>query len=193
MLAVADQPEQVEARLLKGRLRCPSCTDGVLGPWGFARERELRCPDGRRHQRFRRTRCRACRATHVLVPTSTLLRRVDLVEVIGAALLAKTAGVGHRRIAAALGLPATTVRGWLRRFRQRAAELWALAARMAHEHDAELGPIVARGSPIADALEALGVVAAAIVRRLGPVESPWQVISALTDTLMLSTSPLPSP
>jgi hypothetical protein len=68
-----------------------------------------------------------------------------------------------------------------------------LAAQMAHQNDAELGPIVARASPIADALEALGVAAAAIVRRLGPVESPWQVISALTDTLMLSTSPLPSP
>jgi transposase-like protein len=193
VLAVADRPEQVEARLLKGRLRCPSCADGLLGPWGFARERELRCPDGPRRQRFRRTRCRACRATHVLVPTSTLLRRFDLVEVIGAALLAKAAGLGHRRIAAALGLPATTVRGWLRRFRQRAEELWALAAQMAHQNDAELGPIVARASPIADALEALGVAAAAIVRRLGPVESPWQVISALTDTLMLSTSPLPSP
>ncbi len=147
MLAVADRPEQVEVRLLKGCLRCPSCADGLLGPWGFGRERELRCPDAPRRQRFRRTRCRACRATHVLVPTSTLLRRFDLVEVIGAALLAKAAGLGHRRIAAALGVPATTVRGWLRRFRQRAEELWALAAQMAHEHDAELGPIVNWGSP----------------------------------------------
>jgi hypothetical protein len=123
--------------------------------------------------------------------TSTLLRRLDLVEVIGAALLARATGLGHRCIAAALGLPATTVRGWLRRFSRRAAELWALAAQLAHQYDTELGPIAARGSPIADAVEALGVAAVAGVRRFGPVRSPWQVISALTDTLMLSTSPLP--
>ncbi len=193
MLAVADQPEQVEARLLRGRLRCPSCGDGVLGPWGFARERELRCPDGQRRLRFRRTRCRACKATHVLVPTSTLLRRLDVVEIIGAALLANAAGLGHRRIAGALGLPATTVRGWLRRLSRQAAELCALAAELAHRHDPNLGPIAARGSPSADAVEALGVAAAAVVRRFGPVLSPWQVISALTATLMLSPRLLPRP
>jgi hypothetical protein len=192
MLAVADAPVEVEARLLDGLLRCPSCMDGVLGPWGFARERELRGPGGRQRRRFRRTRCRTCRATHVLVPTTTLLRRLDLVEVIGAALLARANGLGHRRIAAALGRPATTVRGWLRRFGRRAAELWALAAQLAHRYDADLGPIAPRGSPTADAVEALGTAAAAVVRRFGQLRStPWQVISALTDTLMISTAPLP--
>lgn len=34
VLAVADQREQVETRLLEGRLWCPSCSDGVLAPWG---------------------------------------------------------------------------------------------------------------------------------------------------------------
>src|SRR2546429_8447151 len=34
--------------------------------------------------------------------------------------------------------------------------------------DPELGPIAARGSPTADAVEALGIAAAAIVRRFGP-------------------------
>lgn len=165
----------------------------MLGPWGFARERELRGPDARRRLRFRRTRCRACRATHVLVPTSTLLRRLDVVEVIGAALLAKASGLGHRRIATALGVPATTVRGWLRRFSRRAAELWALAAQIAHRHDPELGPIASRGSPDADAVEALGVAAAAVIRRFGPIQSPWRVISAITHTLMHSPRPLPQP
>jgi DNA-directed RNA polymerase specialized sigma24 family protein len=55
-----------------------------------------------------------------------------VVEVIGAALLAKASGLGHRRIAAALGVPATTVRRWLRRFSRRAAELWALGTQIAH-------------------------------------------------------------
>ena len=40
--------------------------------------------------------------------------------VIVAALAAKAAGVGYRRIAMSLGRPAETVRGWLRRFAARA-------------------------------------------------------------------------
>jgi transposase-like protein len=192
VLAVADQPEQVEARLLKGRLRCPSCVGGVLGPWGFARERELRHASGRERRRFRRWRCRACKTTHVLVPTSTLLRRLDDVDIIGAALLAKATGQGHRRIAAALGLPATTVRGWLRRFQRRAAAIWALAVRLAHRDDPELGPIEARGSPISDAVEALGVAVAALIRRFGPMRSTWEAASAMTGALLLSPTALPT-
>ncbi len=42
MLAVADASVEVEAQLLDGLLQCPSCVDGVLGPWGYGRERELR-------------------------------------------------------------------------------------------------------------------------------------------------------
>lgn len=192
MLAVADQPEQVEPRLLKGRLRCPSCADGVLGPWGFARERELRHGSGCERRRFRRSRCRVCKATHVLVPTSTLLRRLDDVEIIGAALLAKATGQGHRCIAAALGLPATTVRGWLRRFQRRAAAIWALAVGLAHRDDPELGPIEARGSPVSDAVEALGVAVAAFTRRFGPIRSTWEAVSAMTGALLLSLTALPT-
>jgi uncharacterized protein YdbL (DUF1318 family) len=97
---------------------------------------------------------------------SSLVRRLDLLEVIGAALWASAAGLGHRRIAAALGRPATTVRGWLR-FGRQAAELRALATQLAHRLDADLGPIAPRSSSTADAVEALGVAAAAAVRRLG--------------------------
>jgi len=43
-----------------------------------------------------------------------------LVTVIGAALAAKAAGTGARTVAAALGRPAETVRGWVRRFAGRA-------------------------------------------------------------------------
>jgi hypothetical protein len=39
----------------------------------------------------------------VLLPLVLLLRRADLAVVIGAALAAKARGVGHRRIAVALG------------------------------------------------------------------------------------------
>jgi hypothetical protein len=54
--------------------------------------------------------------SHVLLPVFALLRRADLVEVIGAALSAKAAGVGARTIAVGLGRPVETVRGWLRSF-----------------------------------------------------------------------------
>lgn len=45
----------------------------------------------------RRSRCRQCGATHVLLPAWCLLRRADAVVVIGAALEAAAAGDGHRK------------------------------------------------------------------------------------------------
>jgi hypothetical protein len=65
--------------------------------------------------RPRRARCIRCRATHVLLPAWCLPPRGDAAEVVGAALVAKAAGHGHRVTAAQLGRPAATVRGWLRR------------------------------------------------------------------------------
>ena len=86
---VEADPDRVEQDLAAGRLACPSCAGG-LGPWGFARPRRLRGRGGVQQRLCpRRGRCRACRATHVLLPTTGLLRRVDLVEVIGQALLAR--------------------------------------------------------------------------------------------------------
>lgn len=53
--------------------------------------------------------------SHSLLPDVLVTGRVDLVSVIGWALEAKAAGRGHRRIGVQLGVPAATVRGWLRR------------------------------------------------------------------------------
>ena len=71
----------------------------------------------------RRSRCRECGGTHVLLPAWCLLRRADAGEVIGAALEAAAAGDGHRKIAGRLGRPASTVRGWLRAFARRAEQV----------------------------------------------------------------------
>lgn len=49
-----------------------------------------------------------------LLPVSCLVRRVDVVGVIGAGLAYAASGWGHRRIAQQLGRPAGTVRGWMR-------------------------------------------------------------------------------
>jgi hypothetical protein len=115
LVTVGGDGAAVERRLLAGRLACPGCS-GVLAGWGFARARRVRGPDGAVRVRPRRARCTGCGVTHVLLPVGLLLRRADAVVVIGAALQARAAGMGWRRIAAGLGRPAETVRGWLRRF-----------------------------------------------------------------------------
>ena len=120
MKTVAATAAVVESQLESGALACPGC-GGRLAPWGHARVRSVRGPGGGERVRPRRSRCSGCRATHVLLPVFCLLRRAYTVTVIGAALAAKAAlGLGHRRIAVRLGVPAGTVRGWLRRFTARA-------------------------------------------------------------------------
>jgi hypothetical protein len=53
--------------LAAGRLACPSC-GGVLRPWGHTRDRRVAEPTGTVTVRLDRTRCRSCRATHVVLP-----------------------------------------------------------------------------------------------------------------------------
>ena len=178
MLIVCAEQARVEAELVGGLLGCPSCR-GVLGPWGHARERVLRCSAGDRLLRPRRARCRGCAGTHVLLPDVALLRRQDEVAVIGAAIEAKVAGEGHRPIASTAGGAADTVRGWLRRFAERAELIRAHFTRWAVALDPELGPVLPAGSGVADALEAIAVAARAWVLRFGPGD-PWRIASVLS-------------
>ncbi|KAA8958491.1 MAG: hypothetical protein F6Q13_15435, partial [Mycobacterium sp.] len=120
MVTVEADADEVERRLAAGELRCPVCS-GVLRGWGWARPRQLRGPDGSLQLCPRRSRCTSCGVTHVLLPVTALLRRADAAAVVVLALVEKaTRGVGFRRIAAKLARPAETVRGWLRRFAERA-------------------------------------------------------------------------
>jgi hypothetical protein len=130
-----------------------SVVSPVLGPWRHGRERVLRCLVGDRLLRPRRARCRGCAGTHVLVPDMALLRRRDEVTVIGVAIEAKVAGEGHRPIARRLGVHADTVRGWLRRFAERAELIRAHFTRWTVALDPEIGAVLPAGSGIADALE----------------------------------------
>jgi hypothetical protein len=186
VIVVLDQA-QAQRELATGRLACPGC-GGRLRPWGHARPRPVRHRGGQRSWvRPRRACCAGCGATHVLLAATSLPRRADRVEVVGAALLAAAGGWGHRPIAAALGLPPDTVRGWLRRARERAGWLRALAMRRAFELDPMLGPVTPRRSRLADAVEALGLAVAALTRRLGVLAaSPWPVIAALTGGRLLA-------
>lgn len=190
---VGAEPSQVESGLLAGVLVCPLCR-GVLGPWGRARERIVRRTGGIELLRPRRAKCRGCGRTHVLLPDVVLLRRRDGVAMIGAALEARAAGAGHRRIAGRLGVPAETVRGWLRRFAADAEAIRAHFTRWAFALDSTLGPVRPAGSRFADAVEAIGLAARAWVLRLGVASvGPWSLAAVLSGGGLLCHTSCPFP
>ncbi|MCX5130003.1 DUF6431 domain-containing protein [Streptomyces sp. NBC_00347] len=120
MLIVDSDGLLVERQLRAGQLECPLCSS-VLTPWGHARPREIRGDLGARlFLRPRRTRCSGCKITHVLLAEGLWPRRADAAVVIGAGLEIAALGMGHRQVAAHLGLAEGTVRGWLRAFARRA-------------------------------------------------------------------------
>jgi len=178
VLIVGIDAAAVDEALRGGRLGCPGCGAG-LRPWGHSVEREVRVRVGSERRRLRRSICRACAGTHVLIPEDTLLRRRDAVEVVGAALMAKARGDGHRRIAEDLGRHASTVRGWLRRFAVMADELREHFTRWAHALDPAHDRVWSGGSAFGDAVEAVGVLAIVAVRRFGP-RPPWSLASVVT-------------
>jgi hypothetical protein len=192
VLMVGVVQTQVEAELVGGLLGCPSCR-GVLGPWGHAPERALRCAGGdQRLLRPRRAKCRCCAGTHVLLPSCCLLRRRDEVVVIGAAIEAGAAGSGHRRIAVGLELAKDTVRGWLRRFAGDAEAIRAHFSRWAFALDPGLGRVTPAVSVFADAVEAIGIAVRTWVLRLGP-GPVWPVASLLAGGVLLCHTSCPFP
>lgn len=183
MLMVGSDLVGVERSLLSGELSCPGC-GGVLAPWGSSRWRSSRGAAGTVRHRPRRARCSWCGITHVLLTQEWLVRRADAVAVIGAALEARAAGVGHRPIAAALGRARSTVRGWLRRFACRAEQIRVHFTRLLHALDPSVSGLIPRNSVFADAVEALGAAAAAAVLRLSPTD-PWAFASRATGGRLL--------
>ncbi len=175
MKIVGTDAAVVDRALVGGELACPDC-GGRLRPWGFARWRVARGREGEERHRARRSRCRNCATTHVLIRSDVFIRRRDLAEVIGAALVAKATGMGHRPVAAMLGLPVSTVRGWLRRFAVNAEAIRVWFTVLAHGLDPMLAPITPGVSALADAVEAVAVAARAATLRLAPV-APWSFAS----------------
>jgi hypothetical protein len=181
----------VERRLAAGRLRCPGCS-GRLAGWGHARERVIRGQGGIGWRlRPRRSRCRGCGVTHVLLPVSCLLRRADGAAVIWAGLTASAAGTGHRKIAAGLGCPASTVRGWLARFTSRAELVRGVFTTWLCALDPDPPPLAPAGSAAADAVAAVAAAAAAAGRRwAGRLVSlsPGELASSVSRGRLLSPS-----
>ena len=162
----------VERRLLSGGLTCPGC-GWQLAPWGHAAPRFVRVSvDLVQRIRPRRVICSrgGCGRSHVLLPRFCLGRRVDVVAVIWAALLARAAGRGWRAICAAAGRPASTVRGWLSRFAAQAEPIRAAFARQERQVNTggDMDRLAPAGSAVADAVGQVGAACAAVRRALGP-------------------------
>jgi len=187
VVVIVDADEdKVEADLLAGMLACPDCR-GELGPWGRAVRRELRRLLGSEWVSPRRSRCRSCKKSHVLLPDSTLLRRRDAVEVIGRALLMRAEGTSIARIAAELGRLVETVRGWLAAFSAKVEAIRAHFTRWARVLDPLGEPIESAGSAFPDAVSAIGVASRAAVLRFGP-RPQWSFLSLLSGGGLLSNT-----
>lgn len=166
MVTVEVDPVRVESRLAAGEIGCPDC-GGVLGGWGHARVRRIAgLADP---VRPRRARCRTCAVTHVLLPVTMLLRRAYAAERLWAALTSRAEGLGHRQIGTSLGVPATTVRGWLRRAagRLEAIRSWFLGVAVTAGVDVAIPD--AMGCAWRDMLAAVSTASASIRFRFGAI------------------------
>lgn len=165
MVTVEADVARVESRLAAGEIGCPTCRDGVLSGWGYARVRRVEGLDD--PLRPRRARCRSCSVTHVLLPLTVLLRRSYAAERIWSALVARAEGSGHRRIGASLGIAAATVRGWLRRAAQRleAIRSWFISVAVTAGVDVVIPD--GSGFPWQDVMAAVETATSAIRFRFG--------------------------
>ena len=131
-------PLPVDAYIAAGRRLefprpdCPLCA-GPMTLWSGYR-RHVRAAGRCRKIFVPRLRCGLCGVSHVLLPAFVLAWRLDTAETVGA-VIAEVAGggCGVRPAAARVGVPHTTARGWVRRFRVRAGELGAGFAALAVE------------------------------------------------------------
>ena len=186
MVTVGGDPAAVEQRLVAGELACPGCS-GVLAGWGYARLRSVRGPRAVVWVRPRRARCTGCGGTHVLLPVRLLLRRADTVAVIGRALSAKAAGLGHRRIAVVLGRAAETVRGWVRRFGGRVEPVRRVFTVVLRAVAVDAVMPAPAGSVWADAVAAVAAAAMAAAGRFGMVTVPvWEWACAVSGGRLLA-------
>jgi Homeodomain-like domain len=197
LVSVGPDLARVETQLVSGELACPDC-GGRLAPWGHAAPRFVReCAGVVRRIRPRRgicSRAGGCGRSHVLLPRFCLGRRVDVVTVIWAALVARAAGWGWRRICAAAGRPASTVRGWLARFAAHAEPIRVGFARLERlaAAGADLDRLAPAADRVADAVAQIGAGCAAVRRAVGPVVfevSAAQMVAACSGGWLLGSRP----
>ncbi len=197
MLSVGPDPVVVEHRLWSGALACPTCGQR-LAPWGHAAPRFVRVTTELiqriRPRRAICSRVGGCGRSHVLLPRFCLGRRVDVVTVIWAALLARAAGLGWRAITAAAGRPASTVRGWLSRFTAHAEPIRVAFAWLERRANTggDLDRLVPAGSGVADAVGQVGAACAAVRRARGSAVfavSAAEMVAACSGGWLLAARP----
>jgi hypothetical protein len=119
---------------------------------------------------------------------------VDVVAVIWAALLARAAGSGWRRICAEAGRPASTVRGWLSRFAAHAEPIRVGFARLERLAGvgADMDRLTPAGSAVADAVAQIGAGCAAVRRATGAAVfavSAGELVAACSGGWLLGSRP----
>ena len=118
-----------------------------------------------------------------------------MVAVIWAALLARAMGQGWRTITAAVGRPASTVRGWLSRFTAHAEPI-RVAFAWLERHAAgggDLDRLAPAGSAVGDAVAQIGAACAAVRRTWGAAVltvSPAEMIAACSGGRLLAARPV---
>ncbi|MGI8310898.1 hypothetical protein [Saccharopolyspora hattusasensis] len=157
---------------------------------GPPRDRAVVGLQGTATVRLDRARCHSCQATHVVLPGDLVARRSYPLAVIGAALVAAGAGTGSASVATRLGVPAGTVRSWLRRACRNAEQLYQFGVQTAVALEPDLLPTTPRATLLGDALDALAAAALATIRRFTPDQPPhlWPMINILTRSRLLAPS-----
>ena len=168
------------------RLRCAECQRPLIFWPGYSRF--VRVGVGCVRIWVRRGKCRECGITHALLPAFALVRRLDLVAVIGDALARMIQGKGARSLAVERSLPPSTVRGWRRRHRARAPDWLNEAERLLVEWGADL---VRRPADVEQAAVAALVEAwrRAVSRAAGDAPpGVWEFTSVITGGAWLGTT-----
>jgi hypothetical protein len=133
--------------------------------------------------------------THVLLPATVLLRRCDPVGVIGWALLLRAAGKGLRPIARLLGVPRSTLRGWLDRFAARAERIRVHFVRWLVWLAGDVARVALSGSVVGDAVTAIAAAADADAAVGLTGLDRWEFAAAATGGRVLcnTSAPFPAP
>ena len=167
------------------RHRCPECEEPLRFRSGYWRHVRTGGGTGRRMW-VRRAQCVVCQRSHALLPSFLFQGRLDVVHDIGVVV---EAVVEHGCVVGAaaktLGVPYTTARDWLRRFRARAPTAAAGWVAVAVEVGAEAGVAALAVDAARRVLGALRLVAEA----LGASSSwLWALASLLTGGQLLGTT-----
>jgi len=167
------------------RHRCPECQEPLRFRSGYWRDVRTGGGTGRRVW-VRRAQCVGCRRSHALLPCFLFQGRLDVVDDIGfvvEAVVERGSVVGAA--AMTLGVPYTTARDWLRRFRARAPTAAAGLVSVAVEIGAEAGVAALAIDAARRVLAALRLVAGAV-----GASSPslWALATLLTGGKLLGTT-----